>query len=156
MSAARQLPERDYLALKAATRELVKRCGGQEAAARATRVNHQSLSRYGSLEDAQNFSPVDVIADLEAEIGEPIVTRELASLAGRTLADVASGDAMAPALRLVRLIKETGEVKSALAEALADGRIDEAERLTIRREAREAIAELERLIHALGAEEGRP
>ena len=154
MTGARQLPERDYLALKAATRAIVKRCGGQEAAAEVTRVGHQALSRYGALEEAPNFAPIDVIADLEAEIGEPIVTRELASLLGLKLTRVDAGEAMSPAQRLARVMKETHEVNAAFADALSDGKIDGADAENIVREARDAIAELERLILAVSGREG--
>ena len=154
MTGARQLPERDYLALKAATRAIVKRCGGQEAAAENTRVSHQALSRYGALEDSPNFAPIDVIADLEAEIGEPIVTRELASLLGLKLIAVDAGAAMTPAQRLARVMKETHEVNAAFADALSDGKVDAADAQKIVREARDAIGELERLILSLSANEG--
>ncbi|MFC3693388.1 phage regulatory CII family protein [Chenggangzhangella methanolivorans] len=149
MTGARQLPERDYLALKAETRALVKRCGGQEAAAASTRVSHQALSRYGALEDAPNFAPIDVVADLEAEIGEPVVSRALAGLLGFTLVKVEAGAQLTPAQRFARVMKETHEVNAAFADALSDGAIDEAERRAITREARDAIGELERLIVAL-------
>lgn len=83
----RYLPHRDYLGLKAAFRRLVVLAGGGNEAAAQTRVGQQALDRYGSVnpEHEERFAPVDVIADLEAACGEPLITRKLAELAGYVL-----------------------------------------------------------------------
>lgn len=131
-----------YLRLKAAARALVKKAGGQESAAMVTRASHQTLSRYG-LPDDVTFMPVDVVADLEADVGNPIITRMLADLAGYLLI------AKPPAVeadpewiaRLAALAKESGEAISRLAEALSVGGTITAEEirdLELRRELREA------------------
>jgi len=92
MSPARFLPQRDYLSLKATFRRLVILVGGGNEAAAQTRVGQQALDRYGSVsaEHEDRFAPIDVIADLEAACGEPIVTRKLAELAGHVLSPLPS------------------------------------------------------------------
>lgn len=88
---ARRQPERCAVRsarLKAVTRRLVERAGGAEVAALATRVAHSQLSAYGSLTERDRFAPVDVVADLERDIGDPLVTRELAGLAGFRLVPI--------------------------------------------------------------------
>lgn len=80
---ARQLPLADYEKLKAAWRRLLKACGGPEVASKITRArNHSLLSEYGSPSCLDRFPPLDVIADLEAECGEPMVSQALADLMG--------------------------------------------------------------------------
>ena len=151
---ARQLPERDYLALKASTRGLLKLAGGQEAASSATRVGQQALSRYGAASEPEAFAPIDVIADLEAETGEPVVTRALAHLAGFDLVSREKGDGQPLPRRLGCIAKEAGDVVASLANALADGTVTHAERVLVEAETQELIAEAHRLLAALKREEG--
>jgi LmbE family N-acetylglucosaminyl deacetylase len=79
--------------LKQATRLLVVQLGGLEAAASLTSVGKSQLSQY-QLSHAEMTAPIGVVADLEAALGEPVVTRTLARLAGCDL--VPSGAAPAP------------------------------------------------------------
>ena len=139
-SSARQLPRHDYLAIKAATRRLIETAGGQNAAAAATRVGHTSLSRYGHPDAPADFAPVDVIADLEAECGVPIVTRELASLAGFALTPV-SAKQLDSHTAIAGIARESGELLGALAEALRDQHISpvEAAMLTEKLDSLEAL-----------------
>lgn len=131
-----------YLRLKASARALVKKAGGQESAASITRAGHQTLSRYGLPDDA-TFMPVDVVADLEADIDAPVITRVLADLAGYLLiAKPPVVDADPEWIsRLAALAKESGEAISKLAEALSAGgtiTADEIRDLSLRQELREA------------------
>ncbi len=150
---ARQLPERDYLVLKAATRGLTKLAGGQETAAGVTRVGQQALSRYGAAQEQEAFAPIDVIADLEAETGDPVVTRALAHLAGFDLVARDRGDGQPLPRRLGCIAKEAGDVVASLANALADGAVTPEERTQIEAETQELIAEAHRLLAALKREE---
>lgn len=50
--------------LKAAFRKLVRKCGGGECAAEATRVGQPALSRYGSNSNPNDHAPIDVVLDL--------------------------------------------------------------------------------------------
>lgn len=78
-----------YKRLKGITHKLIKACGGLEAAAEETRAGKSSLANYADSRDhtaaASMFAPIDVIADLEAAVGAPLVTKELARLAGYDL-----------------------------------------------------------------------
>jgi hypothetical protein len=155
----RQLPQTDYLRLKAATRELTKAAGGQEAAAAVSRLkSHVTIGRYGRIQDAE-FAPIDVVADLEAEIGEAPVTRALAALAGLIVIPVPRVEGEAPVTRrLGAMARETGEAVARVGEALADdGRVTpgDVSRLRLReeiREAMEALAGMDKLLAAI--EEG--
>ena len=120
--AARHFGNDHYLLIKAATRKLIKFNGGLEAAATSTRVQRASLQRYGSVDNMEQFIPVDVVADLEAESGRFVVTKALARAAGFFLVPMppASGDAKW-VKHLGDLGKEAGEVISKLAEALTVG-----------------------------------
>lgn len=131
-----------YLRLKAAARALVKQAGGQEAAAMVTRAGHQTLSRYGLPDDAA-FMPVDVVADLEADVGQPVITRVLADLSGHLLVARPKVDGADPEWieRLSALAKESGEAIARLGQALSVGgtiTADEVRDLELRRELREA------------------
>ena len=71
-----------YARLKAATRKLIKQAGGCEHA--ETRVGKSKLADYGNPNSPDSYAPVDVIIDLECEVG-PVVTSELAKLQGYAL-----------------------------------------------------------------------
>ena len=146
MTRGRQLPDRDYQALKAATRQLVNAAGGSVAAAAVTRGDHQGISRYGSAHDdnADRFTPVDVLADLESECEQPLLTRELARLSGHLLVPVPRSVGSGTALGVItsKALKETSEVFVALADAMGDGRICTADALRIGREIDEALIKL--------------
>lgn len=148
MSGARFLPAKDYALEKAATRQLVRLAGGVAQAATFTRVDPARLSRYGSPHDPQ-FVPIDVVADLEAEAGDPIVTRALADLSGCLLVAKPKADAArGMAATLGRTAKETGEALAALGSALADDGVitaAEAKASGLRREIAEAQAMLAQL-----------
>lgn len=155
---ARPLREGDYLALKSATRQLVRQCGGVEAGAAVTRAGFQTLSKYGRPQEPV-FAPVDVIADLEADAGAPLVTRQLAALAHHVLVPLPRGGTGKG--RWYRHISEVtqgvGEVVQRLGRALEDdGDVsrEEVKRLDLREEVREAIADLVELDRALAELEG--
>ncbi|MBE0530259.1 MAG: hypothetical protein IH626_05485 [Rhodospirillales bacterium] len=155
----RQLPQTDYLRLKAAFRELTKAAGGQEAAAAVSRLkSHVTIGRYGRIQDAE-FAPIDVVADLEAEIGEAPVTRALAALAGLIVIPRPPVDANEEITRhLGAIAKEAGDAISRIGEALADdGRVSAAEiaRLSLREEVAqvmEAAARMDKLLERIEAE----
>ncbi len=150
----RVLADTDYLALKMAVRQLVKRCGGQESAASITRSNHQLLSRFG-LPDQPTHAPIDVIADLERDAGSAPVTTALADLAGCILVPKppAEGDARWVAA-LGALAREVGDVIGKLGEALADDQRITAQEIIdqkLREEVRQALEVLARIDKGLVA-----
>jgi len=142
---ARQLPRADYAGLKTVFRELVKRIGGNVHASSITRVRHQEISNYGSAEPdyAERFAPIDVIADLESEVG-PIVTRELARLSNHMLVPLPQvARSGTPLGRITaRAMKETAEVFVRMGELLDDGVLSKVEGAQLRSEIREAMVAL--------------
>lgn len=146
MAKGRQLPDRDYQALKAAARQLVKANGGAVAAATVTRGDHQSISRYGSAhpDNADRFMPIDVLADLESECEQPVLTRELARLSGHVLVPVphVTGSGRPLGIKTAQALKETSEVFVALAEAIGDGHLCADDATRIGQEIDEALAGL--------------
>lgn len=113
-----------YHSLKAAVRDLVTAAGGGVRAAKISRADAPMLSRYGSVHD-ERFAPIDVIADLEQEVGDPIVTRMLADLAGYEL--VPKAEAQAHGEDFIQHVADVattmGAAVGGLAQAQADGRV---------------------------------
>jgi hypothetical protein len=139
MNAERFLPKRDYDRLADATHRLVnhEKVGGpSRAASEYTRSDPARLSRYGSRHERMR-APVDIIADLEAAAGEPVVTTILADLQGFHLVPkCGAGQSVDFTRHLGAVAKETGEAVSALAVAIADGEVTP-------QEAQDCIAEAE-------------
>ncbi len=128
MSTARYLSAGEYDRLSAMTRLLVQKCGGPSCASEITRVDAPRLSRYGAPHEPV-FAPVDVIRDLEEFLGDPIVTRGLALMAGFTLTPIRVQAGTE------HILEAGGAVTSAMASIsagimhrLSDGELDEAER----------------------------
>lgn len=143
---ARQLPANDYAALKAATRQLISHAGGAVAASAVTRGGHQNIGRYGSVQvdDAERFMPADVVADLESECGQPVLTRALAKLAGHVLVPEPRVTRSGTALGTITAgaLKETSDVFVAIGEGLGDGRLSGDDAARIEREIDDAIVKL--------------
>lgn len=131
----------EQLKIKAATRKLVKLAGGLDAAADQCRVKKSQLDRYGSPHEPEHFIAADVIADLESDVGQPIVTTALAEAQGYTLRatdGLAAGGAVDPLRMGAELTRELGEFQVAALDAGAhvdarelDQLIKEAEDLKI-------------------------
>ena len=151
---ARQLPASDYFSIKAAIRQLVIRAGRGPKAAGVTRVDQQRLSDYGN-DHSKWFMPVDVVADLEAEVG-PVVTEQLALLCNHILVPMPAVARDGSALDLVsaQALKEIADVFVALGEARADGRLCGDEAAKVLAEIHGAIAKLALLKLQVEAEVG--
>ena len=111
------------IGIKALARRLIDVTGGLESAAMICRASKSSLGLYGRPDHEQHI-PADVIADLEADAGEPLVTRELARLAGFTLAPLTGDDQPLPTdpARLVtRMARELGTFAQAVEDMDEDG-----------------------------------
>jgi len=122
------LPDERKAKIKAATRKLVTQAGGVESAAQVCRVTGASLSYYG-LPHRDQFIPADAIADLENDVGLPLVTRVLAELAGYDLVP-RDGDGLInrdPMQMAVRLDADASAFGSAIADMEEDGRRDNVE-----------------------------
>lgn len=152
----RQLPANDYSAIKAATRQLIAHAGGSVAASAVTRGGHQNIGRYGSAQadDAERFMPADVVADLESECGQPVLTRALAKLAGHILVPEPRVTRSGTALGAVTAaaLKETSEVFVSIADGLGDGSISVAEASRIEADIEDAIVKLLALREQVRAE----
>lgn len=123
---ARPTNEDDRLALKAAARRQTKASGGQEAASAITRVQHQTISRYGNPEHDQDHMPVDVVVDLTRDSGEPFLIREMARQCGFGVHRIEAKTSIETIFRGVHdIAKETAEVHCALIDVLKDGHLDD-------------------------------
>lgn len=133
-----------YLALKSATRRLVKMAGGAESAQHITRVKASALSRFGSTSDEQ-FIPVDVVADLEADCGSAVVTAALAEILGLSLVAVTDQCANAKTLSaadITAMMKRDADLAHEIIDALADGEMSGTEAESIVGQAERAIGAL--------------
>lgn len=156
---SRQLAGREYQAIKAATRRLVSAAGGPSAASDVTRGAHQHMSAYGSAhpDQADRFMPVDVVADLEAQVEQPILTAALARLGGFLLVPQPRADRLGAALAIAaaKALKETSEVFVSVAERSADGEICADDAAAISKEIDEAMIKLAALKLQVQAEGGQ-
>jgi len=113
----------DYVALKQASKRLIKSCGGLDAASLVTRVGHSELARYYDPSE-KLFMPIDVAADLETIAREPLVTQSLAGLMEFALMPVQTEINVEPNHHWTALLAQLGEETAAalrqIGSALAD------------------------------------
>lgn len=109
--------------LKATVRRLVKMAGGQDCASMACRASRASIGFYANPGHDQHM-PIDVVADLEADVGEPVVTRELARLSGYALVPTTAATSITfdVTRSVLQLTRELGELSGAVSDMDADGR----------------------------------
>jgi hypothetical protein len=127
-------------ALKTATKALIARLGGLAAAASVCRLEVSRLAECQGVNHPGALLPVDVVAQLEAVAEAVPVTAALARLGGCVLVPVEPMGAGALPELLARLGATVGGVFAASAEALADGHVDEAERVRLAAELSEMLA----------------
>jgi hypothetical protein len=140
MNRDRRLSPRN-LTIKALFRDLVDMAGGVTRAATLTCVNASRVSNYCSPNDSA-MPPADVILDLEHDVGEPIVTRALADLAGFSIVPKCSSARSADFMQhLGDVAKECGEAVAAIGKALPGG-IDA-------QEAHDCVVEIDEAIETL-------
>lgn len=128
MTADRPNGSGTYQAIKAATRRLIRACGGLEDAADETRVSAQTLCLYQS-PNRSEYVPADVVADLEQVCGDPVVTRALAKAAGYDLVPTKPADPGAGSDLTMRELSRLLFMRAGEFGALADA-IDPSEPLT--------------------------
>lgn len=154
MIGARYLPQQSYLALKSATRDLVAAVGGTTRAAGISRLGQSEYSRGGGVgeRDIERFLPVDVIADLEAQSGAPVITKVLADLADCLLIPLPRGTGIGGLSQDIGLSAQAfGKLMSDIGAAVADGSIDHRERHALRADIRQlmtALATLDETVRA--------
>lgn len=145
------LTEEDLRALKTAFRRLIAVVGGLVAASACVRVSTSQLARYYDLNDLGTFPPLDVVTQLERIAGEPIVSVEQARLTGHRLVPEQAADSATLAAEVAAFARAAGEVPAALCDALADGRMSQAEASTIGGVAARLSAKLARITVAAKA-----
>lgn len=133
--------------LKAATRRLVKRCGGQESCVLIDGIGtkrHQGFSDAGSMAEphAETFLRLDRVALLEADCGDPVITATLARATGHVLVRLPDAAAMGAGLGRVtaEALKECSDMFGKLAVFLDDGTLSAVEGAQFDLECDEAIA----------------
>ena len=145
------------LTLKAATRRLVKACGGQESCALIDGINdrHQHFSEVGLVSNEKMFLRLDKVAILEADCGEPEITRELARATGHMLVRLPRPMAAeTPARALISIAQESTEVLGTGWDAVADGVVTPTERAVLRRKIADMLEAALALDARLAADEG--
>lgn len=122
-----------YSKLKGRFRIAVKRAGGVECAAEITGLSPAAISNYQNTGHAV-FPPVNVVVDLEREIGEPLVSREMV----RLMEDGGRVSETNPLVMAARLAESVGRFSAAALEAYEDGTVSEVELIGM-------IAEMQRV-----------
>lgn len=123
--------------------ELVGRIGGLEAAASFCRVGKSTLARYASTvqADADCFAPIDVVRDLEALAGEPIITTTLCAMADGVFVAVPSAPAGTGDLltMMSALSGEFNDTTRVVCAGLADGKFCPVDAAKLERELDDVI-----------------
>jgi hypothetical protein len=148
----RTLPERDYLTIKAAFRQGVKLAGGPKLFAATTRGTPSHISEWGSPDHMDRWPPADVMADVDAEAGDPIMARTFADLAGCDLVPRETKPLASVRSLIAAVTREIADIPAKYIEAQADHCLSEKERIAIRLEADQAIDKLNALRAALAPE----
>jgi hypothetical protein len=143
----RTLPERDYLAIKGAFRQAVKLAGGPKLFAQTTRGTPSHICDWGSPDHMDRWPPADILADVDAEAGDPIMARTLADLAGFDLVARETKAMGTDCEQFGGIARKTGETLAILAEALKNGKFDGFEIPIIRKH----LHELMDILHAVDA-----
>lgn len=129
-----------FYRIKAAQRDLIALSGGIERTAEITSISKSQVGRWNNAQDT-DLMPINAVLMLEEHCGMAVVTAVMAELNGRRLADETdatrqSADVLSA---YAETIRHAGDVMSAGALALADGKVTAAEAVTIDR----AVAILE-------------
>jgi len=131
-------------ALKTATQQLIGALGGLAAAETVCRVSVPVLSTYQSRNHPTVTMPIDVVLQLEAVAGEPIVTGALARLQGCVLGRGEGLPGQDVGRAVADMARHAGEVSAGFIEANADGLLDVVERARL-------VEQGERIQQAVGA-----
>lgn len=121
-----RLPEHERLLIKADLAALINRAGGLKAAAHATGLSMEMLSRCARADDADMIS-IDALGLIERFVGDPVASSTLAALARRPA--VCGGEFSAA--DVASLATESGAAIAEAARALGDNVVtpSEAQRL---------------------------
>ena len=137
--------ERDswFFRMKAAQRELIRVCGGIEAAAAIGLVSAPQMGRLNNV-GAEDLMSARVKARLEGHAGDPIVSRvEIEALGWSVVTlEIRVVQADDPHVAHARVLVEAADVARAYAEGCRDGRFSPADAAATERE----LAELARAV----------
>jgi hypothetical protein len=130
---SRPISDQDLQRIKAATRDLVRGCGGLDRAAEIALLSRSELSRCQS-PTAPSIISIPAAVALEAECGVPYVTQAMAAIQGRTLSGPDGDDgheAVDPVCAFAQTVDGFGKVMSAWGQAHWDDVVTptEAERM---------------------------
>lgn len=143
------LPAEWLYRIKAATRELVRRVGTLDNAARITGRGTSTVERWRS-PSAPDIIPLPAALLLEAETGEALITAEMAAIGGRRLeADSPAAPGASFMAAHARYAREAADYHHVVVEAAADGVLTPNEQEAIWREAAEVANAVEDLQSAL-------
>jgi hypothetical protein len=126
--AERAISEAWFHRIKAATRDLVKACGGIERAAEIAFAGKSTVGRWQHAGE-EDIIPLPAALALEADCDRPFVTRVMADLNGRGLTDPEASSAAAGCLLSGHnaLMGEFAALTTEVAAATADGHVSPAE-----------------------------
>ncbi|GLR55154.1 hypothetical protein KYK30_31880 [Shinella yambaruensis] len=117
-----------FYQLKAGNRLLIKKNGGIESAADITSLSKSQIGRCHNDTDPE-LLPIPAVLRLEAECGEPVITRIMAGLHGRKISepDSAGPDGECLLRANAELTKLFGEYGANIGIALSDLHVSPAE-----------------------------
>lgn len=145
------------LAVKAATRDLVKGAGGLARAAAIAGASTSQVSRWQSASDP-DVIPLGAVLALEAETGLACVTAQMAAANGRALTPGQGLPATGPACVMrqhAEVVAEAAGLMAEVSQACADGRLTPAEIELIDRAAGDLDVAAERFRAQLAAAKAR-
>ncbi|MBY8826092.1 hypothetical protein [Sphingomonas colocasiae] len=123
----------EQIKLKDVTHDMIKGCGGLEAAASLCRVGKSVLAEYASEDHPDRFVPIDVVADLEPKAknrpGWPHVTRRLCEVMGGVFVPLPRAGTLPADVHaaLAVSLKEHSDGASTIVAGFADGKFDRGE-----------------------------
>lgn len=121
-----------FIAIKQATRDLVRASCGIVAAGEIAHASRSEVSRWQSATDP-DIIPLAAVLALEAECGQPLVTGAMARLHGMRLAGDGPASAAAIAASHAQIMQHFARLMQDMAHALADGQITPSEAGSLRR-----------------------
>jgi hypothetical protein len=121
MSPRTFIKPREAGSLKDAVAALIEACGGVSKV--RCRVKKTVLQEYADNDKPARHMPLDIVQHLEAQCGNPIVTRFLA-LSNNCLLEQAGDQAREPtSIVLGRMTEDQGRILAAAAEDVRDGKL---------------------------------
>lgn len=141
----RPTSDHDRARLKAASGRAIERAGGGTLFSDQTRVEAPVLSKYKAIHEETAFMPIDVAVDCDMVAGAPIILSAMASTLGYSVAPMAPERVRYAPELVGSLIREAGEASAVILEAMADGKLTEAERAKIAKEIDQAAMALWKL-----------